>query len=75
MICAGIDAGSRAIKIVLLDAGRGEVVASGTTDQGVEQDALASQLFRRRRSYSAGYMRSPAAPWQSGSTTTAAVSP
>ena len=45
MICAGIDAGSRAIKIVLLDADRREVIASAVTDQGVEQDALAAQLF------------------------------
>ena len=45
MICAGIDAGSRAIKVVLLDADSLEVVASGTMDQGVEQGARARQLF------------------------------
>jgi predicted CoA-substrate-specific enzyme activase len=45
MICAGIDAGSRAIKIVLVDAGSMEVVAKGLTDQGVEQDKLVSELF------------------------------
>ena len=45
MICAGIDAGSRAIKIVLVDADSLEVIATGTTDQGVNNDALASQLF------------------------------
>jgi len=47
MICAGIDAGSRAIKIVLLDSDRLEVVATGVVDQGVQQDALATQLFER----------------------------
>ncbi len=47
MICAGIDAGSRAIKIVLIDADTLEVVASGVTDQGVEQSRLASELFAR----------------------------
>ena len=67
MICAGIDAGSRAIKIVLIDAepkprvkcrakylacgftaGSGlQVVAKGLMDQGVEQDRLASELFKR----------------------------
>jgi len=46
MICAGIDAGSRAIKIVLLDVDSAEVIASGLTNQGVRQDSLASGLFR-----------------------------
>jgi len=46
MICAGIDAGSRAIKIVLLNTEDNEIVASGVTDQGVEQDKLASDLYR-----------------------------
>ncbi|MCK5558268.1 MAG: hypothetical protein KAJ01_07820, partial [Candidatus Hydrogenedentes bacterium] len=45
MICAGIDAGSRAIKVVLLDTDTVEVVASGTVDQGIEQETLALQLF------------------------------
>ena len=45
MICAGIDAGSRAIKIVLVDADSLKVIATGMTDQGVNNDALASQLF------------------------------
>jgi len=45
MICAGIDAGSRTIKIVLLDADAREVLALGTVDQGVEQIALARRLF------------------------------
>ena len=47
MICAGIDAGSRTIKVVLVDASSLEVVASGVMDQGVEQDALAQGLFER----------------------------
>ena len=45
MICAGIDAGSRAIKIVLIDAESMKVVAKGLADQGVEQDRLVSELF------------------------------
>ncbi|MHC4178269.1 MAG: acyl-CoA dehydratase activase [Planctomycetota bacterium] len=47
MICAGIDAGSRAIKVVLLKADNLEVVAAGAVDQGVEQEALALQLLQR----------------------------
>ena len=45
MICAGIDAGSRAIKIVLLENDGLEVVKSGVADQGVQQDELAAGLF------------------------------
>lgn len=45
MIFAGIDAGSRAIKIVLLDAETHDIVASGITDQGVKNDELAIRLF------------------------------
>ncbi len=45
MICAGIDAGSRAIKIVLMDTDSRQVIAKGLIDQGVEQDKLASELF------------------------------
>jgi len=45
MIYAGIDAGSRAIKIVLIEAPSMQVVAKGLADQGVEQDKLASELF------------------------------
>ncbi len=47
MICAGIDAGSRAIKVVLFDAERLEVVASGTMDQGIEQEARARRLLEQ----------------------------
>lgn len=45
MICAGIDAGSRAIKIVLLDGDSGQVVASTAADQGVDQETLAEALL------------------------------
>jgi len=45
MIYAGVDAGSRAIKIVLIDAENKQVIAKGLADQGVEQDKLTSQLF------------------------------
>ena len=47
MICAGIDAGSRAIKVVLLEAASGLVLAAGVVDQGVRQEALAVELFER----------------------------
>ncbi len=45
MIYAGIDAGSRAIKIVFIDTENMQVIAKGLTDQGVEQDKLTSELF------------------------------
>ncbi|HOA72313.1 MAG TPA: acyl-CoA dehydratase activase [Phycisphaerae bacterium] len=47
MITCGIDAGSRAIKIVLFDAQRQAVLAAGAADQGVQQDRLARQLYER----------------------------
>ena len=47
MICAGIDAGSRAIKVVLVDADSLEMVGSAVADQGIQQDALACRLFER----------------------------
>ncbi len=47
MICAGIDAGSRTLKVVLLDAASRDVLAAAAVDQGVEQDALASDLLDR----------------------------
>jgi predicted CoA-substrate-specific enzyme activase len=47
MITCGIDAGSRAIKIVLFDRQRGAVLAAGAADQGVQQDRLARQLYER----------------------------
>jgi len=45
MIASGIDAGSRAIKVVLADAADGAVVASAVHDQGVRQDELAMRLY------------------------------
>jgi len=47
MICAGIDAGSRAIKVVLIDEQARRVIAQGLADQGVEQDKLATALLER----------------------------
>jgi predicted CoA-substrate-specific enzyme activase len=46
MICAGIDAGSRSIKVVLWDADRLSIVASAAVDQGVEQEALSLRLLQ-----------------------------
>jgi predicted CoA-substrate-specific enzyme activase len=46
MIFAGIDAGSRAIKTILIDE-NGKVLASGLTDQGVKQAELAAELLER----------------------------
>jgi (R)-2-hydroxyacyl-CoA dehydratese activating ATPase len=45
MICAGIDAGSRTLKIVLLDADTRAPLASGVVDQGIDQDRLADRLL------------------------------
>jgi (R)-2-hydroxyacyl-CoA dehydratese activating ATPase len=47
MICAGIDAGSRTIKVVLIDSGNGRIMAKAIADQGVEQGRLASELFEK----------------------------
>lgn len=47
MICAGIDAGSRTIKVVLMDAETKTVIAKGLIDQGVEQEKLALDMYRR----------------------------
>ncbi len=47
MIYAGIDAGSRALKIVLLDHESRQIVAAGIEDQGVDQAGLAEELFER----------------------------
>ena len=47
MIDVGIDAGSRTIKAVLFDAEGQKIVASGVVDQGIDQEALAQQLFQR----------------------------
>ena len=47
MIVAGIDAGSRTIKVVLLETGSGATLAAGCIDQGIEQDSLAMGLLDR----------------------------
>jgi predicted CoA-substrate-specific enzyme activase len=47
MICAGVDAGSRMLKVVLVDAESLDVVGSGVVDEGIDQDALATQLVGR----------------------------
>ena len=45
MIGVGIDAGSRAIKISLVDADSRETVSEGVVDQGVQQDKLVTELL------------------------------
>lgn len=47
MIGVGIDAGSRAIKIVLVDAETHEVIVSGTVGQGIKSNDLALELFEQ----------------------------
>jgi predicted CoA-substrate-specific enzyme activase len=47
MITAGIDAGSRAIKIALFDHDKAQLLATGIADQGVEQMRLVEELFDR----------------------------
>ncbi|MCX5643950.1 MAG: acyl-CoA dehydratase activase [Phycisphaerae bacterium] len=47
MMYAGIDAGSRAIKVVLIGDDGFEIIAQGQVDQGVEQDQLACRLFEQ----------------------------
>jgi (R)-2-hydroxyacyl-CoA dehydratese activating ATPase len=47
MICAGIDAGSRSIKVVLFDTEHGRLLGRTIADQGVEQERLAAELFER----------------------------
>jgi len=47
MICAGIDAGSRATKVVLYDFDQSRILGSGIVDQGVEQERLAAELLER----------------------------
>jgi predicted CoA-substrate-specific enzyme activase len=47
MICAGVDAGSRMLKVVLVDADSLAVLGSGVVDEGIDQDALAAHLLDR----------------------------
>lgn len=45
MVSVGIDAGSRAVKAVLLDTDTREIVASAIADQGVKGEEIARRLF------------------------------
>jgi (R)-2-hydroxyacyl-CoA dehydratese activating ATPase len=45
LITAGIDGGSRAVKVALWDAEAGRVLATGLRDQGVAHDRIARDLF------------------------------
>jgi len=45
MIVAGIDAGSRSVKVVVLEASARRVLGTDICDQGVSQSALASDLY------------------------------
>ncbi len=47
MIFAGIDAGSRTTKVVLLDGDGQGILAAEVVDQGIEQDALAESVLNR----------------------------
>ena len=47
MICAGIDAGSRTIKVALIDSERMKIIAADITNQGVKQNELALKLFEK----------------------------
>lgn len=47
MICAGIDAGSRATKVVLFESEQGRLLGRGIADQGVEQQRLAADVLGR----------------------------
>jgi predicted CoA-substrate-specific enzyme activase len=46
MICGGIDAGSRSIKVALFDTEQARVVSTAIADQGVDQTRLAEELFK-----------------------------
>ena len=46
-LTAGIDAGSRALKIVLWQPQRATIIATGMVDQGIAQEQLAAELFDR----------------------------
>jgi predicted CoA-substrate-specific enzyme activase len=47
MFYAGVDAGSRTIKVALINGEDLRMVASGKCDQGVRQTALAQELFHK----------------------------
>ena len=45
-LCVGIDAGSRTLKVVLIDRDTDRMVAAGVRDQGIDQEALTHQLLQ-----------------------------
>lgn len=45
MLYAGVDVGSRTIKVVIIDENERQIVASGICDQGIRQASLALELF------------------------------
>ena len=47
MICAGIDAGSRSTKVVLMDTEQGRVLGRGLANQGMELEWLAAEVLER----------------------------
>jgi (R)-2-hydroxyacyl-CoA dehydratese activating ATPase len=47
MICGGIDAGSRSIKVVLFDTEQPRILSARVGDQGVAQERLAQELFEQ----------------------------
>ena len=47
MICGGIDAGSRSIKVVLFDTEQSRILSTRIGDQGVDQKRLAGELFEQ----------------------------
>jgi predicted CoA-substrate-specific enzyme activase len=47
VICAGIDAGSRIVKAVVLDAASRTILATGSASQGIQQEELARKLLDR----------------------------
>ena len=47
MFCAGVDAGSRTIKVVLIDDADMRIVNSGICDQGVRQARKAEEVFNK----------------------------
>ena len=47
MICAGVDSGSRATKVALLDPARDSFLAAGAVDAGLKPETVASTLLDR----------------------------
>ena len=45
MICAGIDAGSRAVKAAIVETESGRLLAAGQAEQGIAQEAIAMDLL------------------------------